>query len=147
MSKSDILEAGILKLIFNATTIDNIAANTSSSAATVLWASLHTADPADTGQQGTSEVALTAYARTSVARTTAGFVVTTGATNSVSPVAAVTFPTLTSTSTGTATHAGFGLSSASTGGILLYKGAISPTIALGQNVTPALTTASQISED
>ncbi len=147
MSKSDILEANMLKLIFNATGIANLADNAASSPNTVLWAALHTADPADTGQQGTSEVSLTGYTRASIARTTSGFAVTTGATNSVSPVATLNFPQLTSTSTGTATHASFGMTSASTGGIVLYKGAISPTIALGQGVTPQLTTGTVISED
>lgn len=143
MSKSDTFENDWLKLIFNATAIANIAQD-GTSPLTSLWASLHTADPGETGTQGTSEATYTGYARTSVARTTAGWVVTN---NSVSPVSAITFPTATSTSTSTMTHFAVGVSSASTGGKVLYKGAISPTIAIQQNVAARLTTGSSITED
>lgn len=143
MSKTNALENSLLGLIFNAATIANLADNAVSSPATVLWAALHTADPGEAGAQNTSEASFAGYARTSVARTTAGFVVSSG---TVSPVSPITYPTATSTSTGTITHASFGLSSAGAG-TLLYKGAVTPNIDFGQNTIARLTTASQISED
>jgi hypothetical protein len=136
-------ESDLLNLFLCAKAVANIADNAGSSPATVTWNSLHTADPSS-GTQGTSEVALTGYTRISVARSTTGYAVSGSGPASASPVAAITFPQLTSTSTGTATHWGVGLSSATTGGKLLACGTISPNINLGQNVTPQLTTASSI---
>ena len=142
---SDTYESNILKLILTAVAIANIADNTATSPATVLWGSLHTADPGDTGFQGTSESTYTGYTRISVARTTAGWSV--GAAGNASPVAAITFPQATSTSTSTITHAGIGMSSATTAGILIASGALSPTINIAQNVTPSLTTGSSFTLD
>jgi hypothetical protein len=142
MSKGNTFENDLLKLIFNATTIANIAINATSSPLTNLWVSLHTADPGEAGAQNTSEIAYGAYARTSVARTTAGWVVTN---NSVSPAADVVFPQATSGS-GTATHAAVGTASAGVGKIL-YKGALSPNIAVAVGVTPRITSGSTITED
>lgn len=143
MSKFDGLETSVLGLIFNATAIANIAQNNASSPSTALWLSLHSADPGETGNQATSELSYTGYARVAVARTTGGWVVASG---SVSPVSAISFPQATSTSTGTATYAAVGLSSAGAG-TPLYKGALTPSINFGQNVTPQLSTASAITED
>lgn len=141
---SDSVENSILRLYLNATAIANIADNAGSSPATNTWMSLHTSDPGDSGTQGTNEVGYTGYTRISVARTTAGWVVTN---NSASPVATITFPTATSTSTGTLTHAAIGLSSATTGGIIIASGAISPNINYGSGVGPQLTTGSSFSMD
>lgn len=132
----------LLNLSLCAKAITNVADNAAASPSTATWQALHTADPSS-GTQGTNEVALTGYARTSVTRSTTGFTVTQGSSYAgASPVAAITFPQLTSTSTGTATHWSIGLSSASTGGKILACGVITPNISLGQNVTPQLTTAS-----
>jgi len=142
---SDRFEYDILQLLLCAKPITNIADNAGSSPSTAIWVALHTASPADDGTQGTNEVGLTAYTRIAVARTTGGFVVTSGSSAtkaSASPVSAIDFPTLTSTSTGTATHASLGLSSAATAGVIIAHGALSVAINLGQNVTPRITTAS-----
>lgn len=141
MSKSDTFENDFLKLIFQAVAIANIAQN-GSSPLTVLWCSLHTADPGETGTQTTSEASYGGYARTSVARTSAGWTITA---NSVSPAALVTFPQCVS-GTNTITHAAVGTASSGTGKVL-YKGALSPNIAVSTGVTPRLTTASTITED
>ena len=60
---SNTFETNILKLLLNATAIANIADNASSSPSTEVWVSLHTADPTDTGTQGSNETAYTGYAR------------------------------------------------------------------------------------
>jgi len=142
MSKGDTFENDLLKLIFNATAIANIADNAATSPLTNLYMALHTADPGEAGSQTTSEAAYGAYARVAVARTSAGWTVTT---NSVSPVANIDFPAATSGSE-TETYASVG-TLVSTAGKILYSGAISPTIAVSNGVTPRLTTASTVTED
>lgn len=145
MSKSNTFENELLLLIFNNTDvalIGDAAGLQNSATAGSLYFSLHTADPGEAGDQTTNEIAYTSYARVAVARSGAGFTVSS---NSVSPAAAVTFPAGTGGS-GTATHFGVGASS-SGAGKLLYKGAITPNIVCGNGVTPQLTTATAITED
>jgi hypothetical protein len=142
MSKSDSFENSLLKLIFNATAIANLADNAGTSPLTNLYVSLHTADPGETGNQTTSETSYTSYARVAVARTTGGWTVTA---NSVSPVANIDFPAATGGS-GTITHFGVGTASSGTG-VLYYSGTVTPNITVSTGVTPRLTTASTITED
>ena len=142
MSKGDTFENDWMKLIFQATAIANIADNAASSPLTNLYVSLHTADPADAGNQTTNETAYTSYARVAVARTSGGWTVTG---NSVSPTANIDFPACTG---GTATITHFGIGTASSGtGKLLYSGTVSPNISVSSGVTPRLTTASTVTED
>lgn len=142
MSKGDTFENDLLKLIFNATAIANMADNAASSPLTNLYVSLHTADPGETGNQTTSETAYTSYARVAVARTSGGWTVTN---NSVSPAANIDFPACTG-GTSTITHFGVGTAASGTGK-LLYKGTVTPNIAVSTGVTPRLTTSSTITED
>ena len=140
--KADTAENSWLKLLFNATGFANIADNAAASPLTNLYVSLHTASPADAGSQTTNECAYTDYARVAVARTSGGWTVTN---NSVSPVAAITFPQATG-GTETVTH--FGVGSASSGaGVLYYWGTVTPNISVSSGVTPSLTTGSAITED
>lgn len=142
MSKGNTFENDWLKLIFNATAIANIADNAGTGPLTNLYVSLHTGDPGEAGDQTTNECAYTSYARVAVARTSGGWTVTT---NSVSPVADITFPAATG-GTETATH--FAVGTASSGaGKLLYSGTISPNISISSGVTPVLDTATAITED
>ena len=141
-SKGNTFENDLMKLLFNATAIANVADNAASSPLTNLSVALHTADPGETGDQTTSESAYTSYARVSVARTSGGWTVTN---NSVSPVAAITFPAGTGGS-GTVTHFSVG----PTGGgatKIFYSGTVTPNIVTGNGVTPILTTATAITED
>lgn len=146
MSKGNTFENDLLKLIFNATAIANLADNAATSPLTSLYVSLHTGDPGEAGDQTTSECNYTSYARVAVARTTGGFTVTN---NSVSPVANIDFanPTNATNLPQTATH--FGIGTASSGaGKLLYKGTVTPNIVISNTgVTPRLTTSSTITED
>jgi hypothetical protein len=142
MSKSNAFENSLLKLIFNATAIANLADNAASSPLTNLYVSLHTADPGEAGDQSTSEATYTSYARVAVLRTSGGWTVTN---NSVSPVANIDFPNCTG---GTNTITYFGVGTASSGaGVLYYSGTVSPSISISSGVTPRLTTASTITED
>jgi hypothetical protein len=142
MSKGNVFENDFLKLIFNATPIADIADNDATSPLTNLYVALHTADPGDAGDQTTSEIAYTSYARVAVARTSGGWTVTN---NSVSPVANINFPAGTG-GAGTATHFSVG-TTISGAGKILYKGTITPNIVCGNGVTPQITTASTITED
>jgi hypothetical protein len=145
MSKTNTWENALLELVFKNTNAANIGDATGlrgSSTAGSFYVSLHTGDPGEAGDQTTSETAYTSYARVAVARSGSGFTVTG---NSVSPAANVDFPECTG-STSTITH--FGIGTASSGaGVLLYKGAVSPSISVSTGVTPRLTTSSAVTED
>ena len=141
MSKGNNTENNILKLIFNATTWNDIAENDTTSPATNLTVALHTADPGEAGTQLTNETAYTGYARVSVARTTGGWTVTG---NSVSPAANIDFGECTASPGGAITHfsVGTGVSNE-----LLYRGTVSPNITMAVAVVPRLKTTSTITED
>jgi hypothetical protein len=143
MSKGNTFENDIVKLIFNATAIANIADNAATGPLTNLYVSLHTGDPGEAGDQTTSETAYTGYARIAVARTSGGWTVTT---NSVSPAANIEFGECTASAGVPITHAAVGTASSSTGKIL-YKGALTPNITMAVGVIPRLTTSSTITED
>ena len=68
MGKSTTFDGQLLALIFNGTSIANIADNAASTPLTNLWVALHTADPTAAGNQTSSECNYTSYARVSVAR-------------------------------------------------------------------------------
>lgn len=142
MSKGNTFENDILKLIFNATAIADIADNAASTPLMNLYVSLHTADPGEAGDQTTNEAAYTSYARVAVARTTGGWTVTG---NSVSPVSNIVFPTHTGGATTALTHVGIGTAS-SGAGKLLYKGALSPSIT-PDGIAPTIANTSTIVED
>jgi hypothetical protein len=142
MSKGDTFENDLLRLIFNATAIANMADNAATSPLTQLFVSLHTADVGEAGSQTTNEVAYTGYARVGVNRNTGGWTVTA---NSVSPAANIDFGACTA-GTATATHWAVGTASTGTGKVL-YKGTISPSISISSGVTPRLTTTTAVTED
>jgi hypothetical protein len=143
MSKSDAFENDLLKMIFNAVAIANLADNAASAPLTSLFVALHTADPGEAGNQTTSEISYTGYARVAVARTAGGWTVT-GA--SVSPVNDIAFPISTGGTGGTATHASVGVA-VSGASKILYSGALAPNIVVSTGVTPIITTGSTITED
>lgn len=143
MSKGDTFEADLLKLIFQAVAIANIADNAASAPLTNLQIALHTADPGEAGSQTTSEISYTGYARVAVARTTGGFAITG---SSISPVANIDFGEMTAGTGGTVTHWSVGTASSGAGKVL-YKGTVSPNIVVQTGVTPRLKTSSTIVED
>jgi len=145
MSKSNAFETALLGLLFENTAIANLGdagGLRASATAGSLYFSLHTADPGEAGDQTTSEIAYTSYARVAVARSSSGWTVSG---NGVAVDTDVTFPAG-SGGSGTATHWGLGIAS-SGAGVLLYKGSISPTIVCGSGVTPKLTAGTVVSED
>jgi len=145
MSKANDFENDLLLLLFQNANIANLGDATGvrgSTAAGSLFISLHTADPGEAGTQSTNEISYTGYARVGLARTSGNFTVSG---NAVSFAANVDFGACTGGS-GTATH--FGIGMASSGATrLMYKGALSPTIAVSSGVTPRINAGQFVTED
>lgn len=145
MSKPNAFETALLNLVFANQNIANIGDATGlrgSTTAGSLYVSLHTADPGEAGDQSTNEISYTGYSRVAVSRS-GGFTVSG---NQVNPAAAVNFGQMTGGTGGTATHFGIGVASAGAT-LLLYKGAITPTISVTNGVSPQLTTGTNVTED
>jgi hypothetical protein len=135
MSKTNTFENELLAHIFTNADIADIgdaAGLQNSAAAGSLYVSLHTADPGEAGDQTTSETSYTGYARVAVARSGSGWTVSG---NQVQNAAAVTFGQCTAGSA-TITHFGVGASS-SGAGKLMYKGALSSSLAVSNGITPS----------
>ena len=147
MAKSTTYSQSILELLLNATPITGVADNAATSPLTDTYVALHTADPGPTGNQSSSEVTYTGYARVAVARSNsspAWTVTTTTVSGTASPNATISFPAATG-GTDTATYWSVGAAvSGSTE--IFYSGPISPSISISSGVTPELTTASTIDE-
>lgn len=132
MSATNAFETDLLELIFNGTTITNIADNAASSPITTIYVSLHTGDPGETGAQNTSEATYTGYARIAVNRNSGGWTVSG---NNVSNTGIVTFG-LCSAGSNTITHFGLG-TSLSGAGYLMFSGALDASLAVSAGITPA----------
>jgi hypothetical protein len=143
MGKTLAYEVALLKMLLNGTPFANVFDNAASSPITVLYLSLHTADPGSAGTQSTSEVTYTSYARVGITRTTSGWTVS-ATTGIATPVSTITFPTPTGGTGQTATYAGVGRD-ATGSGFLFYSGLITPSIIIG-SIAPQLTVASTIGE-
>lgn len=142
MSFSNAAETAIMSLIFNATAWANMADNASVSPQTNIAVALHTADPGEGGNQSSSEVTYTSYARVDVDRDNTGWTVTGG---SVSPADNIDFPAGTG-GAGTVTH----FTAGKTGGgasAIHMKGTVTPNIVTGNGVTPRLTTSTTLTID
>lgn len=97
-----------------------------------FYISLHTSSPGAGGSQTTNESAYTNYARVAVARSTAGWTVSS---LNISNDAAITFPACGVTGS-TVTH--FGIGSASSGaGNLFFFGALTASKAIASGDTPS----------
>src|SRR3990172_5814480 len=99
MSATDVAEDGILSLLITNADFANIGdagGLLGSVGAGVFWSSLHSATPADSGTQGTSEATYSPYARVSIARSITGWTVTSGVADNDS---AITFAACTSGTT------------------------------------------------
>jgi len=139
--KTNYWSQAVLELLFNATTIANIAENASVSPITNIYVSLHTADPGVGGNQTTSEAAYTGYARQAVARTTGGWSISG---EQISPVSNINFPSATA---GSETETYVGLGTALSGaGELLYRLPLTSAIVISGGVTPVLTPSSFVGE-
>ncbi len=132
MSKGNTYENDLMKLLFQATAIANIADNAATSPLTNLYVALHTADPGEAGDQTTSEANYTGYARVAVARTSGGWTVTG---NQASNTAVVTFGACTAGSN-VITHFSVGVASSGATKIL-YSGALTASLSVSAGITPS----------
>lgn len=133
MSMSNTSETGLLNLLFKNTAwadIGDAAGLQPSATAGSFYVALHSTDPAEAGDQATSEIAYTGYARVAVARG-AGFTVSG---NTVSNAATVQFGECTAGSA-TVTHFTVGVA-ASGAGAVLYRGALNDTRSISGGITP-----------
>lgn len=121
-----------LALVFNATAWADIAENDSSSPATNLYLSLHTADPGVGNNQTTNETAYTNYVRIAVARTTGGWDVP--ASGATANAALAQFAQCGVTGA-TITHVAIGTASSGTGTVL-YAGALTSSLAVANGIQP-----------
>lgn len=121
-----------LALIFNGTAWADIAENDSSSPATNLYLSLHTADPGVGNNQTTNETAYTNYARIAIARTTGGWDVPSAGATANAALAQFAQCGVTGA---TLTHVAIGTSS-SGAGTVLYAGALSSSLSVANGIQP-----------
>ena len=127
MSKGNTFENELLLHLFNnsdITLIGDAGGLRGSVGAGSLYVALHTAEPGEGGDQTTSEIAYTGYARVGVARSGAGWTV---ATNTVTNAAAVTFGQRTDIGTAVATHWSVGVA-ASGASKILYSGPLGTVV-------------------
>lgn len=142
MSKGNVFENDLLKLIFNGTSIDYIANNNTISPLTHLYVSLHTSDPGESGNQTTNETDYGDYERIAVSRDSSGWTITD---NEVNPTSEIIFPESTNTSS-TLTHFAIGTDYSGSGKIL-YKGELNPAVDIVAGITPRLTTSTSVTEE
>jgi hypothetical protein len=130
MSKANTFETDLLAKVFNNTAL-------SWDAITNIFVALHTADPGEAGSQTTSETAYAAYARVAVARTTAGWTVSSaGGVGTVVNVSAISFPQCSGASS-QVTYFSVGQLTSGAGQIF-YSGALSGGgLAVTNGVTPS----------
>lgn len=124
----------LLALVLEGTAIADIAENDTSSPATNLYISLHTASPGASGSQNTSEAAYTGYSRVAVARSSSGW---TSALSAAANDGAIDFGACSASPGSAITHIGIGLSSSGAGTLLFY-GALSSSITMQVGATPSI---------
>jgi len=138
VSASNAFENDCLLLLFNNTNIANLGDATGvrgSTTAGSLFVALHTADHGEAGNQTTSEIAYTGYARVAVARSSAGWTVSGTAPTQAANAAAVTFGACTAGS-GVATFFSVGRDTSGTGEILA-SGALTASLSISAGITPS----------
>jgi hypothetical protein len=134
MSMTNSGENSLLLLFFNNSNFANIGDATGlrgSSAAGNFYISLHTADPAEGGNQTSNEATYTGYARKAIARTAGAFVVTGSLAENV---AAIAFDPC-SGGANTVTHFGIGTDSSGVGN-LIFKGILTASLDVSNGITP-----------
>ncbi len=142
MSKSDLYESEILRLVFQNAPMAGMGNATGILGSTVvgsLYCSLHSADPGETGSQSTNEVAYTSYARVPMGRSVSLWGVSGG---SAYNATGILWPQC-SGGQATATHFGIGKdASVATG--LLYKGALTTPLAISNLIQPSVASGAMV---
>lgn len=138
MSFGNTVESDLLKLIFqnvDATLLGDAGGLRGSATAGNIYVALHSADPGEAGDQSTSEISYTGYARVPVVRSNGQWTVSGTAPTQAVNVNAVTFGLCTAGSA-TATHfsVGYALSGATK---LWMSGALTAQLAISNGITPS----------
>jgi hypothetical protein len=135
MSFSNATETALWQLLFQNANFANVGDATGlrqSTAAGNFWVALHTADPGEAGDQTTSECNYTGYGRIAVARSAAGWAVST---NQVSNNGVITFNQCTNgTNTVTSFSVGQNGSAAS---VIIVSGNLTSNLAVSAGITPS----------
>lgn len=124
-------------LLFNNTDIANVgdvAGLQNSVTAGSLFVSLHTSDPGDAGTAVTNEAAYPSYARVGVARSGAGWTV---ALRNATNAADIVFPTRSGVGIETQTHWAI-VKESSGASVILFKGALSASLDVSNNIAPRI---------
>lgn len=134
------IQTAILNLLLRGEEMGGFAINDTTDPVEDFYVSLHTADPTDTGNLTTNEIAYTGYARALVERSPGGVHRFDVAAGVASPSSAIDFPQC-SAGGGTVTHIGIGTGNSGPGNPLLF-GALETPIVIAPGDIPRLTTAS-----
>jgi hypothetical protein len=130
MSKGNTFENDLMKMIFQAAAIANMCDANAGTANIEIG--LHSADPGEAGDQTTSELSYTGYARVPVSRNAAGWTVSN---NQAVNANAVAFGEDTS-GNNTAVFASAGIAHTGAGKIL-YSGQLTANLAISPGITPS----------
>lgn len=140
-SISNVFANELALLLFNNTDIANVgdvAGLQNSATAGSLYVSLHTADPGDAGTATTNEATYPSYARVGVARSGAGWtILLRNATNA----ADIVFPTRSGVGTEVLTHWAI-VKETSGASIILFKGSLTDSLTVTNNIAPRVTAGS-----
>lgn len=140
-SISNVFANELALLLFNNTDIANIGDASglqNSATAGSLYLALHTADPGDAGTATTSEASYGSYARVAVARSGAGWTISSrNATNA----ADIVFPTRSDVGTQVLTNWSI-VKESSGASIILFKGALTDSLSVTLNIAPRITAGS-----
>lgn len=131
MPKSTATCNSIVNLMYRATAWANVADNASSSPATNVYVSMHTASPGVGDDETTNETAYTNYARQAVARSTGWSAASGGATANA---ATISFPQC-GASGATLTHVATGTATSGTGHVW-HQGALNSSLVVSSGITP-----------
>lgn len=134
MSVTTAFATQILGLILEGTAIANLADNAASAPITEFYISLHTASPGIAGTQETNETAYTGYQRQTIARSPAGWTVSSG--SDVND-ADISFPICAGSPGSDITHIGIGLSSSGAGTLRLF-GELDDSFVMQVGTTPII---------
>lgn len=138
MSFPNTVEADLLKLILqnvDAALLGDAGGLRGSATAGSIYVALHSADPTETGDQTTNEIAYTSYARVAVVRSAGQWTISGTAPTQAANTNPVNFPTCTG---GSATATYFSLGYATSGaGKLWASGALTASLAISNGITPS----------
>jgi len=135
--KSNSYQNSLLALLFQATSISNIATSTG---LTSLYVALYTADPGAGGGQNNNETAYTNYVRVAVNRGAGngsnGWTISGSSPTQVVNNAAVAFAQC-GASGATLTNASIGANASGTNGTIYYSGPLTSNLAVSNGITPS----------